>query len=95
MDVINVRHGLKFEWYKELTFDQLKASLSGGTLEPHKWYVLTDYQNHWKLTKASNDFNRPLVIRALTTSSLYEEGYLFNNHTVKIHYDPTYQELIT
>lgn len=93
VDKINVRKGLDSTQYQEITFDELKQLIISKTLVPHNWYLLTDFQNHWKMSVVSKN-NRPLLIRALDESNLYETGYLFQNHKICIKYDYNYQESI-
>ena len=94
VDKINVRQGLIITNYIQLTFSKLLESINNNSLEPHKWYLISDFQNHWKLPANSIDFNRPILVRALTSNSLYKEGCLFKNQNIKIHYDITYQDHI-
>lgn len=95
VDEINVRNGIKVIHYKELTFEELNQLIQFENLEPNSWYLITDFQNHWKLSVYNEEFNRPILIRALDNKNLYKKGFLFKNHKVEIHYDPTYQEIIT
>ena len=94
VDEINVRNGIKFKLYKEITFDSFIALIDSETLEPNAWYLITDFQNHWKLVKDNFKFNRPILVKALTNKDLYEYGFLFNDRRVKIKYDPSFQETI-
>ena len=94
VDEINVRNGIKFKLYEEVTFENLAKLISSNDLKPHAWYLITDFQNHWNLTSDS-DFKRPILVRALTQNSLYEWGYLFRDHRIKLKYDYTFQENIT
>lgn len=92
VDKINVRKGLPSQEYTEITYSDLLNSISSSSLESHKWYLITDFQNHWKLFANSSSFNRPILVQALSESSLYEEGKLFKDRNVTIKYDHTYQE---
>lgn len=94
VDEINVRNGLPSQEYKEVTYEELKTLMLFKTLKPHQWYLITDFQNHWKLPIHNLSFNRPILIRALTNSTFYEEGELFKDRRVKIHYDPSYEKVI-
>lgn len=94
VDKINVRHGLDLVEYTEITFDDLQQYMRVGLLQPEQWYVITDFQNHWKLVSDITSHNRPLLVKALSNNSLYKEGFLFNNRAISIHYDPTYQESV-
>lgn len=94
VDEINVRNGLPSQEYKEITYEELLTLIYFKTLKPHQWYLIKDFQNHWKLPIHNLNFNRPILIRALTNSTFYEEGELFKDRRVKIHYDPFFQETI-
>ena len=94
VDEINVRNGIKVKQYREIVFEDFINLLTQSSLEPHIWYLITDYQNPWKLTVNNEDFNRPILVRALTENTLYEKGYLFRDHRIIINYDPSYQETI-
>lgn len=95
VDEINVRNGIKIKQYKEVTYSKFMELLNSDTLEPHMWYLITDFQNHWRLARESSDYTRPILIRALTGHSLYDWGYLFRDHRIKIKYDPTFDDVIT
>lgn len=95
VDEINVRNGIDIKQYKEITFDNFSLLLEESRLEPHMWYLITDYQNPWKLAIQNSSLNRPILVRAVTENTLYEKGYLFRDHRITIKYDPTYQENIT
>jgi hypothetical protein len=58
--------------------------MSTKKLVPHEWYLITDFQNHWKLVIENSKFNRPILVRALNESSLYKKGYLFKDHRIEI-----------
>lgn len=94
VDQINVRNGIPTQEYIEVTYDELYLRYTSKSLEPHKWYLVTDFQNHWKLLAKQTKFNRPILVRALTTSSFYTEGQLFKDRRVTIHYDITYNEVV-
>ena len=93
VDYINVRQGLPTTEYIEATYEQFYSMIVGSQLKPHKWYLITDYQNPWKLKKTKSGV-RPILVRALTESSLYPEGKLFNDQRVVITYDPYYKQKI-
>lgn len=95
VDEINVRHGFDIKFYTETTFDEFIALLNTSSLKPLEWYLIKDYQNPWKLQAYNEEFNRPILIRALDKKSVYEKGYLFKDHRVVIKYDPSYQKTIT
>lgn len=92
VDEINVRHGFDIKFYTETTFDEFIALLNTSSLKPLEWYLITDYKNYWKLT-GNEDF-RPILVRALSQNSLYEDGFLFSNHKIRIKYDSSYKETI-
>ena len=94
VDKINVRHGLDIKDYKEVTFEEFDRLRTFENFTPHQWYLITDFQNHWKLPKHDIQFNRPILLRALTCATLYDEGQLFKDRRVIIHYDPTFQDYI-
>ena len=94
VDKINVRHGFDVDLYKKVEFHKFISDLSSGLLEPHEWYLIIDFQNHWRLKDNSDVFNRPILVRALTENSIYEWGYLFRDHRIKIKYDPTFQDSV-
>lgn len=95
VDKINVREGIPIKEYEEVTYEALTSLITSKTLKPHTWYLLTNYQNPWKLPLNIEAYNRPILIRALTTSTFYTEGQLFKDRRVTIHYDPTYSIGIT
>lgn len=94
VDEINVRHGIKNTYYKEILFEELSRKLSEKSLEPLQWYLIKDFQNHWRLIANDNNNNRPILVRALTNDSLHEDGFLFENPKIRIKYDPSYTEEI-
>lgn len=94
VDRINVRHGIDIELYTESTFEEFSALLGTQSLKPLEWYLITDYQNPWKLQESSEESYRPILVRALNEKSIYEKGYLFKDHRVIVNYDPFYQKTI-
>lgn len=90
VDKINVRLGLPSQEYIEILHEDLLHAIKYELLEPHRWYLITDFQNHWKLPKHNLNFVRPILVRALTTSTFYKEGLLFKDRRVTIQYDPFY-----
>lgn len=90
VDNINVRNGITIADYTEITFTDLQNMISQNKLKPHEWYVISDYQNVWRVPANNSSYNRPIMIRALNGSSLYPEGMLFNDRRITIKYDPTY-----
>ena len=95
VDKVNVRQGLNISQYTEVTFEELNSLINQELLKSQEWYLITDFQNHWKLVVNDSKFNRPILVRALNEKLLYKKGYLFKDHRVQIQYDPTYQEIIT
>lgn len=73
--------------YTEVSISELRALIADSKLEPFKWYVLTNYCNPWKLFK-SEIKPRPLFLQAVREDKLYAEGYLYEDRTVAIKYDP-------
>ena len=90
VDQIKVRDGLPSQEYIETTYSNLSSLISLKQLQPHKWYLITDYRNPWKLYVDKVSFNRPILVRALTNSSFYEEGMLFKDRRVTLKFDPFY-----
>ena len=90
VDQIKVRDGLPSQEYIETTYANLSSLISLKQLQPHKWYLITDYRNPWKLYVDKISFNRPILVRALTNSSFYKEGMLFKDRRVTIQFDPLY-----
>ena len=94
VDEINVRNGLPSLEYIEVTFEKLDLLITNKELKPNQWYLISDYQNPWKLIVTAESFNRPILVKARTSSSLCEEGVLFKDQTVTLHYDPSYKEKV-
>lgn len=94
VDKINVRDGIPVHEYLEVTFNYLITAIQNSTLKPHQLYLITDFQNHWKIPTNNIKYNRPILIRALSNSTLYDEGQLFEDIRTTIHYDPFYQDEI-
>lgn len=94
IDYINVRTGIPINEYIEVTYEEFYTYLSNANLQPHKWYLITDYQNPWKLV-IENSEDRPILVRALTSATLYSEGKLFIDQRVIITYDPHYRKLVS
>lgn len=94
VDKVNVRDGLPSSDYIETTYADFKDKIKSENLQAHKWYLIKDFQNPWKMVKESEIF-RPILIRALTNSTTYPKGYLFEDQRVSICYDPNYNENIT
>ena len=93
VDNINVRSGLPYANYVETTYETLIRDLTNESLQPNRWYLIKDFQNHWKLTQASDEF-RPILVQAITKSELYPKGLLFEDQRVEIEYDPLYSDTI-
>ena len=94
VDKLNVRTGLHIPEYIETTYSEFSTSIINKKLEPHRWYLIKDYQNPWKIPENDYDNDRPILVRALTTSTIYKEGQLFKDRRVIIQYDPEYNEEI-
>lgn len=77
--------------YIEVSVLELRTLIKNSKLEPSKWYVVTNYCNPWKLFKTSTA-DRPLFLQALHTNKLSSEGFLYNDKTVTISYDPFFDE---
>lgn len=90
IDYLNVRTGIPFTEYTEVTYEEFYTQISTAQLKPHSWYLITDYKNPWKVSGGSAF--RPILIRALTESEIYPEGKLFKDQRVIIEYDPHYRE---
>lgn len=94
VDEINVRNGIKFDEYLEVTFEEIHKLYTNGQLIPHQWYLIKDFQNHWRLPKYNIDYNRPILVQALTGNTFYEQGKLYKDRTVSLNFDITYIEPI-
>ena len=94
VDEITVRNGLPSQEYLEITFEDLMTLYHNARLKPHQWYLIKDYQNPWRIPAMSQAFDRPILIRALTSESFYQEGQLFKDRRVTINFDPTFQRFI-
>ena len=89
VDKINVRSGLESViLYKEVTYEELIELIDLNELKPQQWYLITNYQNPWKFVNYKEENNRPILVRAISSKSLYPYGYLFKNHRVRIKYSP-------
>ena len=95
VDEINVRNGISYSDYIETTYSDLMYLRDFGLLKPHSWYLIKDFQNHWKLPINDIKHDRPILVRSLTTKTFYEEGQLFKDRRVTIKYDPDYTPVIT
>lgn len=74
------------------TYMDLMSLMYKETLQPSRWYLITDFQNHWNLDK---DGYRPICVMAKNNHSISKEGYLYYQSDVIVHYDPMYQESIS
>lgn len=95
VDNINVRNGLPIKEYIKVTCSNFQTLIKSKKLESQMWYLLSDFQNHWRLPANSVNFNRPILIKASSSESLYEEGCLFNDRRILIHYDPFYNDAVS
>ena len=82
------------DYFTEVTFSELNEYISQNKLIPGHWYIITDFQNHWKLPKNNIRFNRPILIQAETNNTIYQNGYLYKDRNIKIKYDITFQNII-
>ena len=82
------------DYFTEITFSELNEYISQNKLIPGHWYIITDFQNHWKLPKNDVRFNRPILIQAETNNTIYQNGYLYEDRNIKIKYDITFQNII-
>ena len=82
------------DYFTEVTFFELNEYISQNKLIPGHWYVITDFQNHWKLPKNHYGFNRPILIQAETNNTIYQNGYLYEDKNIKIRYDINFQDVI-
>lgn len=82
------------DYFTEVTFSELNEYISKNELIPGHWYVITDFQNHWKLPKNHYGFNRPILIQAETNNTIYQNGYLYEDKNIKIKYDINFQDII-
>lgn len=82
------------DYFTEVTFSELNEYISQNKLIPGHWYVITDFQNHWKLPKNNIRFNRPILIQAETNNTIYQNGYLYEDKNIKIKYDINFQDII-
>lgn len=90
VDNITVRNGIPIKDYIEVTFDDLLSLIEQNSLESQQWYVISDYQNVWRLPANNPKFNRPIMLRAVTSNSFYPEGCLYDDRRITINYDPFY-----
>lgn len=82
------------DYFTEVTFSELNEYISQNKLIPGHWYIITDFQNHWKLPKNDIIFNRPILIQAETNNTICQNGYLYEDKNIKIKYDITFQDVI-
>lgn len=94
VDNIKIRNQAADEGFTRVTYDELSKLISSNQLEPNTWYLLENFQNHWKLPKNSKFFNRPLLLQAASNSTLCKQGYLWENQNIVIHYDVNFVEFI-
>lgn len=93
VDYINVRTGLQSVNYIETTYNDFYNLLSNASLKEHSWYLIIDYKNPWQCRKRSSN-TRPILVQALTTSSLYPNGKLFQDQRVTLTYDPHFKHTV-
>lgn len=85
----------------EVTYDELVSLITEEDLQFNNYYLITDFQNEWELTSADNiidegdDINvRPLVVRALSGSTLDVKATLADNPEWEVWYDVSYNDYI-
>ena len=94
VDHINERKVESEKEYIECTYSELRYLIANDKLESQKWYLISNYQNPWKLSNYSTTNNRPILVQALTNNSLYPLGYLLEDRTVSIKYDITFNKTV-
>lgn len=94
VDRINVRKIESEKEYIDCTYLELRNLIANNKLELQKWYVISDYQNPWKLSDYSVTNHRPILVQALTNNSLYPLGYLLEDRTISIKYDINFNKTI-
>lgn len=92
VDNLKVRNAEDTLQLIKITYMDLMSLMYAETLQPLRWYLITDFQNHWNLDK--NGY-RPICVMAKNNHSISKEGYLYYQSDVVVHYDPTYQESIS
>lgn len=93
VDEIRVRNGIPQNDYTKITYSKLCDKIDKDDLSPNMWYLIEDFQNHWKLPAEDSKYNRPILIRAITKNSFYNEGLLFDDQRITIQYDPNYKKV--
>lgn len=93
VDEIRVRNGIPQNDYIRITYSDLCDKIDRDDLSPNMWYLIEDFQNHWKLPAEDSKYNRPILIRAITNNAFYNEGLLFQDQRITIQYDPNYKEV--
>lgn len=93
IDHINLKSGYDSISKTFITYDQLTELISKENLIPKQEYVLTDFQNIYNI--GTSDYI-PLLLTANSYSTLNNTGYLYDQQTIMINYDHTYNsEIIT
>lgn len=98
LDNLILRKGIK---PTEVTYDELASMIIEEDLQFNNYYLITDFQNEWELTSADNiidegdDVNvRPLVVRALSASTVDVKAILVDNPEWEVWYDVSYNDSI-
>jgi microcystin-dependent protein len=86
VDYVKVRFPEENPDYISMTLDDLDRAISSKSLKPQNWYLISDYCNPWRFPKV-NEHQRPILVKALTTDSLYPEGCLLSNRLIALKYD--------
>lgn len=90
VDTLEVRQGLPNYDRVSLTFEDLLILIKQNKLETHKWYIIKNFANPWKLINKNTQY-RPIMIKAISQSQLDSVGYLYEDSRITINYDPSYQ----
>lgn len=91
VDNLKVRNKQENKQYTEITYSELKKTIYNGKLNPHEWYLISDFQNHWNM---HTQIFRPILVQAKDSKSLCRQGYLYNCKDVVIHYEYDYNVAI-
>lgn len=86
VDYVKVRFPEETPDYISMTLDDLDRAINAKSLKPQMWYLISDYCNPWRFPKPTEHL-RPILVKALTSDSLYPEGCLLNDRLVTLKYD--------
>lgn len=85
----------------EVTYDELTSLIAEENLQFNNYYLITDFQNEWELTSADNIIDegdniniRPLVVRALSNSTLDIKAMFVDNPEWEVWYDVSYNDTV-